>query len=74
MINVPLSRKVEVGNLPTVQAAVIAAEQQLAKQGRVLLRSSGTEPLLRVMVEGTDARMIEEISQQLAEVVKAAVI
>jgi len=74
MINVPLSRKVEVGNLPTVQAAVIAAEQQLAKQGRVLLRSSGTEPLLRVMVEGTDAQMIEEISQQLAEVVKAAVI
>lgn len=74
MINVPLSRKVDVGNLPTVQAAVVAAEQQLAQQGRVLLRASGTEPLLRVMVEGTDARMIEEIAQQLAEVVKAAVI
>jgi phosphoglucosamine mutase len=46
MINVPLSRKVDVGNLPTVQAAVVVVEQQLAKQGRVLLRASGTEPLL----------------------------
>jgi len=74
MINVPLTRKVDVANLPAVQAAVTAAEHQLAKQGRVLLRSSGTEPLLRVMVEGTDARVIEEIAQQLADVVKAAVV
>jgi phosphoglucosamine mutase len=73
MINVPLSRKLDVVNLPEVQAAVRHAEQQLSQQGRVLLRSSGTEPLLRVMVEGTDARQIEEISQQLAEVVKTVV-
>lgn len=73
MINVPLSRKLDVVNLPEVQAAVHSAEHQLAQQGRVLLRSSGTEPLLRVMVEGTDARLIEEISQQLAEVVKTVV-
>lgn len=73
MINVPLSRKLDVVNLPKVQAAVRNAEQHLAQQGRVLLRSSGTEPLLRVMVEGTDARLIEEISQQLAEVVKTVV-
>lgn len=69
MINVPLSRKMDIVNLPEVQAAVIVAERQLAKQGRVLLRPSGTEPLLRIMVEGTDAQVIEEISQQLAEVV-----
>lgn len=73
MINVPLSRKLDVVNLPEVQTAVHHAEQQLSQQGRILLRSSGTEPLLRVMVEGTDARLIEEISQQLAEVVKTAV-
>lgn len=73
MINVPLSRKLDVVNLPEVQTAVRHAEQQLSQQGRILLRSSGTEPLLRVMVEGTDARLIEEISQQLAEVVKTAV-
>lgn len=73
MINVPLSHKLDVVNLPEVQTAVRHAEQQLSQQGRILLRSSGTEPLLRVMVEGTDARLIEEISQQLAEVVKTAV-
>lgn len=52
-----------------VKKAVADAEQQLAGRGRVLLRPSGTEPLVRVMVEGEDAGQVENICQTLADVV-----
>ncbi|HEY7776134.1 MAG TPA: phosphoglucosamine mutase, partial [Kineobactrum sp.] len=49
-----------------VGAAVAQVEAQLAGRGRVLLRPSGTEPLLRVMVEGEDACEVERLCQALA--------
>jgi phosphoglucosamine mutase len=52
-----------------VKKAVAEAEQQLGGRGRVLLRPSGTEPLVRVMVEGEDAAQVEQICQTLANVV-----
>ena len=52
-----------------VKQAVADAVQQLAGRGRVLLRPSGTEPLVRVMVEGEDAVQVEKICQTLADVV-----
>ena len=52
-----------------VKKAVAEAEQQLGGRGRVLLRPSGTEPLVRVMVEGEDAVQVERICQTLADVV-----
>ncbi len=52
-----------------VRKAVAEAEQQLAGRGRVLLRPSGTEPLVRVMVEGEDPDQVENICQSLADVV-----
>ena len=58
--------------LPAVQSAVEAAELRLASSGRVLLRKSGTEPLIRVMVEGQCAKTIEQCAQSIADAVKAA--
>ena len=58
--------------LPAVQSAVEAAELRLASSGRVLLRKSGTEPLIRVMVEGRCAKTIEQCAQSIADAVKAA--
>jgi phosphoglucosamine mutase len=46
------------------------AEQVLDGKGRVLLRPSGTEPLLRVMVEGEDQQLVEKSAQRIAEVVR----
>jgi phosphoglucosamine mutase len=55
---------------PTVQAAVAAAERHLGGMGRVLLRPSGTEPLVRVMVEAPTSEQAREIADSLAEVVR----
>lgn len=52
---------------PKVIAAVQSAEQKLSGQGRVLLRPSGTEPLLRIMVEGADEMLVKKLSEELKE-------
>lgn len=72
MINVRLSEKVDVISLPAVQVAVADVEARLGDRGRVLLRPSGTEPLVRVMVEGDDAIWVESLCKELAEVVQQA--
>ena len=53
-------------------AAVADAERELGTTGRVLLRSSGTEPLVRVMVEAADIEQARAVAQRLADVVKSA--
>jgi phosphoglucosamine mutase len=73
MINVPVTRKVDLDSFPVVQDAVRSAEQRLAGRGRVLLRPSGTEPLVRVMVEGEDAEQVNEEADNLASIVAEAV-
>jgi phosphoglucosamine mutase len=73
MINVPVTKKVDLDNSAVVQNAVKSAEQRLAGKGRVLLRSSGTEPLVRVMVEGEDADQVYKEADDLASVVAEAV-
>ncbi|MDX2424560.1 MAG: phosphoglucosamine mutase [Amphritea sp.] len=72
MINVRLTSKVDVLSLPDVQLAVTDIESRLGDRGRVLLRPSGTEPLVRVMVEGDDEAWVEALCQELAEVVRQA--
>lgn len=71
MINVRLAEKKEVVGLPEVQAAIADVEQRLGDRGRVLLRPSGTEPLVRVMVEADDADWTAELAQELAEKVES---
>jgi len=75
LINVSLGDAVarDVMQLEEVMAAVRDAEADLGKEGRVLLRPSGTEPLIRVMVEGTRSEQVERLSRQIADVVSASV-
>jgi phosphoglucosamine mutase len=56
----------------TLKAAVADAEHQLGERGRVVLRASGTEPLIRVMVEGEDAEEVESLANRLADAVSSA--
>jgi phosphoglucosamine mutase len=73
LINVPIARRMDIMGLAPVQQAIREAEQQLAARGRVLLRASGTEPLIRVMVEGEDTGQVENLAKQLAATVQSAV-
>lgn len=62
----------ELAESAVVKSAVADAEAELAKTGRVLIRASGTEPVVRVMVEGADADQVDRITHQLAGVVEQA--
>lgn len=55
---------------PSIQQAVKQVEQELGGKGRVLLRRSGTEPLIRIMVEGEDEARVKRLAERLAELVK----
>jgi len=73
MINVPLSSKCDVLSLPGVREAVSETERELGDSGRILLRPSGTEPVVRVMVEGADRNKVEQLAEYLATAVGTAV-
>ncbi len=62
----------EVLGLPVVTAAIAAAEQRLGRTGRLLIRKSGTEPLIRVMAEGEDAVLVEDVVDGLIAVIGQA--
>jgi phosphoglucosamine mutase len=73
LINVPLPIKTNPISEPKVQQAVDDVEKQLNGKGRVLLRASGTEPLIRVMVEGEEEKQVTAYAQQIADAVSASV-
>lgn len=66
MINVAIADRVKLDEHPQVAAAVDEVEKQLGERGRVLLRPSGTEPVIRVMVEGQDGDEVQRLCQGLA--------
>ena len=72
MINVRASGQMNLVGNASIEAAVKAVEKQLAGSGRVLLRPSGTEPVVRVMVEGEDPVVVVRLTQQLAGSVEKA--
>jgi phosphoglucosamine mutase len=70
--NVRVARKIDVNASPAIQNAVKSAEQRLNGAGRVVLRPSGTEPVIRVMVEGREEGLVKQLAKELAASVAAA--
>ncbi len=69
MVNVRTENPFDPDSSSEIQAAIAAAEAELADSGRVVLRASGTEPVIRVMVEGEDHDQVVSIANRLATVV-----
>ena len=70
MLNIRIAGEFNLKKYPAIQKAVASAENELGDRGRILLRPSGTEPLVRVMVEGEDACLVSKIVARVAEVVE----
>jgi phosphoglucosamine mutase len=73
MVNVRIAKKVDINKYDSIKKAVIAVEKKLGDKGRVLLRPSGTEPLIRVMVEGVNQDDVVKYAHQLADEVRNAI-
>jgi phosphoglucosamine mutase len=71
LVNVKVMTNADFSERPRIQDALLSVEDELGATGRVLLRRSGTEPLVRVMVEGKDGIRVQQLADQLANVVKA---
>lgn len=72
LINVPVGRTATPAENALVRRAVADAERDLGSDGRVLLRASGTEPVVRVMVEGRNAKQVKARARTIADAVRAA--
>lgn len=72
MINVRTAKQLNVGDVPAIQTAIKHWEGELGDRGRIVLRASGTEPVIRVMVEGEDEAEVIQTAEALAKVVEAA--
>jgi len=73
MLNVRVQSRVDPTASPPIRTAVEGVERALGDSGRVVLRASGTEPVIRVMVEGRDESRVRELAEALAAVVRTAV-
>lgn len=73
LVNIKTGKKINPDEDEGIQKAVKAVEKKLGNTGRVLLRASGTEPLIRVMVEGQDQETVKSYANQLAEEVRKAI-
>ncbi len=69
MLNVKTDKRFDPANSVVIQKAVAEAEKELAQSGRVVLRASGTEPVIRVMVEGENEHQVLDLAKRLASVV-----
>src|SRR5690606_18672409 len=73
LLNVRIERPIDLDGNPQIRAAVEAVQQALGPRGRVVLRASGTEPLVRVMVEGEEAAAVQAHASRIADSVRAAI-
>jgi phosphoglucosamine mutase len=70
LVNVRVREKKDLKSIPTIAETMARVEEQLVGQGRLLVRYSGTEPLLRVMIEGRDQQEIQRWASEIASKVK----
>ncbi len=70
LLNVAVDQKSDIRKFPEIKDAIRSAEERLAGRGRVLVRPSGTEPKIRVMLEGEDRRSIGKIGRDISRVIK----
>jgi phosphoglucosamine mutase len=70
LLNVGVREKADLNAIPAIKSAIERVESRLEGEGRLLVRYSGTEPLLRVMIEGKDAQEIQTWAQEIVDVVK----
>jgi len=73
LVNVKTNKKINPDEDVNIQKSMKDIEKKMGDTGRVLLRASGTEPLIRVMVEGQDKDLVKSYANQLADVVKKAI-
>jgi phosphoglucosamine mutase len=73
LLNVRVKEKRELASIPEVAAVMADVERQLGGNGRLLVRYSGTEPLLRVMLEGQDLQQIDRWGRQIVDAVNKAI-
>lgn len=71
LTNVKVKRKQELSEIPEMQKAISDCEEKLKNKGRILVRYSGTEPLLRIMIEGESREMISQMAEELAGIVQS---
>ena len=70
LINVEIEKRRDIRSIPAIERAVQQAEGTLAGKGRVLVRPSGTEPKIRVMLEGESLKTINRLGRNIAKVIK----
>jgi phosphoglucosamine mutase len=74
LLNVKVAQRFDPTSVPAVQEAVARVEGRMGAEGRVVLRPSGTEPVIRVMVEGRDERLTRSSAKEIADAVQAAAV
>ena len=70
LMNVDVERKHDIKTIPQIQEAIKTAEKRLSGKGRILVRPSGTEPKIRVMLEGKDLKLITRLGKDIAKIIK----
>jgi len=73
LLNVPVREKRPIEKVPALQQRIDAIEKELGESGRILVRYSGTEPLLRIMIEGPNQDRIQGYAEELADRVRGEV-
>jgi phosphoglucosamine mutase len=70
LTNVRVKHRHDIKAIPEIEDAILSAEKKLAGKGRVLVRASGTEPKIRVMIEGEDMKLIKRLGNDIAKVIQ----
>jgi phosphoglucosamine mutase len=70
LVNVPIGMRKPIDRVPEIVKLKEAMEQRLGAKGRMVIRPSGTEPVIRVMVEGADREVIEEVAHSMASCIE----